>query len=434
METIHLKYGEGAVDLPVEGAGCVTWLRENPMEEIGDLEAEFRRCVTTGAIGSAPLKDLVGSEDPVTIVISDMTRFWMRQDLLCSLLVRYLHEEAGVPFANIAVLIALGTHRGNTEDERRKLAGDYAYEHAAKVADHDCDGTDLVRVGTTALGTEVWVNPLAVGRKVICIGGTVHHVMAGYGGGRKSVVPGIAGRATIQQNHRRALDPARPMTDRRVGSGRLPANPIHEDMEQAAALVGVTFGINIVVNSAGKHSGLFCGDFDLAWRESCRYVQKCYGLPIEKEADVVIASCGGFPKDINLYQSTKSIFNAVRAVKPGGTLILLAECREGSGAKDFFDWNTPLQEGRLDEALRESFTIGGYIFYAACEAIRKARVLLLSRIDPQLVTAMGITAFRDPARLLETVDFKGKDVYVIPYGGSVMPQLEEDYRRLCCNI
>lgn len=434
METIHLKYGEGAVDLPVEGANHIVWLRENPMKEIGDLASEFRRCVTTGVIGSAPLRELVGPEDAVTIVISDMTRFWMRQDLLCSLLVRYLHEEAGVPFKSMVILIALGTHRGNTEDERRKLAGDYAYQHVSKVVDHNCDAADLVHLGTTGLGTEVWVNPLTVGRKVICIGGTVHHVMAGYGGGRKTIVPGIAGRTTIRQNHQRALDPDRPMTDPRVGSGRLPSNPIHEDMEQAAALVGVTFGINVVVNSASRHSGLFCGDFDLAWRESCRYVQQCYGLPIEREGDIVIASCGGFPKDINLYQSTKSIFNAVRAVKPGGTLILLAECREGSGAKDFFDWNGPLREGRLDATLRESFTIGGYIFYAACETIRKARVLLLSQIDPGLVTDMGITAFRDPAKLLATVDFTGKNVYVIPYGGSVMPQLEEDYRRLCGSI
>ncbi len=418
----------------MEGASGVTYLYENPMREIDDIEGEFRRCVSEGTIGSAPLNEVVHKDDQVTIIISDMTRFWMRQDVLCSLLVRYLHETVGMPFANIAVLVGLGTHRKNSPDEMRKLTGEYTYTHVEQLADHDCDAKDLVLAGKTSLGTEVWVNPLVMGRKVICISGTVHHIMAGYGGGRKSIVPGIAGRQTIKLNHQRALDPQNPRSDPRIGAGVLTDNPIHEDMKEAAGLVPVAFGISIVVNSASRHSGLFCGDFDMAWRESCRYVQKSYGLPIEREADVVIASCGGFPKDINLYQSTKTLFNAAQAVKKGGTLILLAECREGGGAKDFFDWNIPLKEGGLDEALRKDFTIGGYIFYAACETIRKARTLLLGKIDPEEVRAMGIEAHTRMEELLCQVDFSDKEVYVIPYGGSVMPQLEQKYARLCGDV
>ena len=182
-------------------------------------------------------------------------------------------------------------------------------------------------------------------------------------------------------------------------------------MREAGALLHPVFGINIVVNSASRHSGLFCGDFDAAWRESCKYVQQCYGLPIKDQADVVFVSCGGFPKDLNFYQGSKSLFNAVRAVKPGGTLVMLAECSEGAGAKDFFDWLTPLREGHLDQSLREAFTIAGYIFYAACENIRKANILLLAgpKLDAQIVN--------------------DKDVYIIPFGGSVMPQTEADYAR-----
>ncbi len=418
----------------MDGASGVTYLYENPMREIDDIEGEFLHCVSEGTIGSDPLHEIVDRNDQVTIVISDMTRFWMRQDVLCSLLVRYLHEDVGMPFENMAVLVALGTHRKNSPEEMRKLTGDYTYAHVARLVDHDCDAEDLVLAGTTPLGTEVWVNPLVIGRKVICISGTVHHIMAGYGGGRKSIVPGVVGRNTIKLNHERALDPRNPRSDPRIGAGILTENPIHEDMEEAAGLVPVAFGISIVVNSASRHSGLFCGDFDQAWRESCRYVQKSYGLPIQREADVVIASCGGFPKDINLYQSTKTLFNAAQAVKKGGALILLAECREGGGAKDFFDWNVPLKQGVLDEALRKDFTIGGYIFYAACETIRKARTLLLGEIDPEEVRAMGIQAFTRMEDLLSQVDFSGKEVYVIPYGGSVMPQLERRYARLCGDV
>ena len=433
-DEIILKYGEQKASIPVMGAKSVSYIYENEMTEIIDIEKEFACCVKERTIDSKPLSELISKDDKVTVIISDITRFWMRQDILCGLTVRYLHEKLHVPFANISVLVALGTHRKSSGDELKKMAGEYAYANVAEVLDHDCDADDLVYVGTTSRGTAVKVNPLVTGRKVICISATVHHIMSGYGGGRKSIVPGVSSRDTIRQNHERALDPVKAMSDIRIGSGKLVNNPIHEDMNEAAGFVDVTFGISIVVNSASKYSGLFCGNFDKTWVESCRYVQKCYGLPIANEADIVIASCGGFPKDINLYQSTKSLFNASRAVKKGGTLILLAECREGGGADDFFAWNKPLQEGRLDEALRKDFTIGGYIFYAACEALRKGKTFLLSRIDADEVKDMGITAFDNIDDLLSGIDFEGKDIYVIPNSGSVMPQLEDDYKRLCGNL
>lgn len=270
MEQVHLKYGAGSVDFTIEGAKSVAYLHENPMRVIEDIKKEFLYRVTDGVIGTKPLPELIESDDQVTVVISDMTRFWMRQDILCEILVEYLHETVGIPFENIAVVIALGTHRKNTEEDKKKLAGSYVYEHVASVTDHDCDAPDLVYVGTTSLGTRVSVNPLAVGRKVICIGGTVHHIMAGYGGGRKSIVPGIASRETIRMNHQMALDPELPKSDVRVGSGKILVNPIHQDMCEAAELVHVTFGINIVVDSSSRHSGLFCGDFDKAWKERDR--------------------------------------------------------------------------------------------------------------------------------------------------------------------
>ena len=201
MEQVHLKYGTSAVDFEIDGAKSVKYLYENKMRVIEDIKAEFLHCVTDGVIGTKPLKELIAPTDPVTIVISDMTRFWMRQDVISELLVKYLHDEMGVGYDQIAVVVALGTHRKNTAEDRRKLASEFVYDHVASVTDHDCDAPDLVYIGTTSFGTRVSVNPLAVGRKVICIGGTVHHLMAGYGGGRKSIVPGIASRETIRMNH-----------------------------------------------------------------------------------------------------------------------------------------------------------------------------------------------------------------------------------------
>ncbi len=429
MEDIELKYGEGKVSINLDGASSVEFLTENEMPEITDLKAALLAAINEDVIDSAPLKDLIAPDDKVTIVISDITRFWMRQDKVLAILVEYMHDEMKIPYDNMVVLVALGSHRAADEEELCKLASKEVYDKV-KVVNHDCDADDLVNIGTTSRGTEVWVNPLAVGRKTIMIGGTVHHIMAGYGGGRKSVLPGISGRQTIRQNHTRALDPEAPKTDARVGGGKITMNPINEDMDEAAALLAPTFGINIVVNTSSKHSGLFCGNFHNAWLKSCEFCQKGYGKPIDYEADIVIASCGGFPKDINLYQATKTIFNATRAVKKGGTVIFLAECREGGGAKDFFSWMEPLKRGTLDEDLRKAFTIGGYIFYAACEVIRKCDLKMLSIIDKDVVRDMNIDSYDNMEELLKGVDFNGKSVYVIPYGGSVMPQLKDEFNAI----
>ena len=211
-------------------------------------------------INSKPLKEVIDKDDEVTIVVSDLTRLWQRQDLICELLVDYLTYEIGVKCENIAVVVAVGTHRKQTEAELCTITSKSVYDRV-KVVNHDCDAKDLVYVGTTKSGTKVCVNPLVVDRKVIMITGTVHHLMAGFGGGRKSVVPGVAGRQTIRQNHIQSLSKTEKRSDPLVGARILNRNPINEDMNEAAKLVDVAFGINIVVNSSSKHSALICGVF-----------------------------------------------------------------------------------------------------------------------------------------------------------------------------
>ena len=418
--TFFLKYGERDVEIPIQGAHSIQVLQENPMKEIEDLRAAFYKAVEQEPIDSLPLSQLIGKDDLVTLVVSDITRAWMHQDQIVEPLVSFLHETCKVPYAHMVILIALGTHRPNTEEEMKQIVSPAVYENV-QVINHNCDAPDLVYVGTTSRGTRVEVNPLVVGRKVILIGGTVHHLMAGFGGGRKSVLPGVSSRRSIRENHERALSPTEKKTDDKVGSGKLSLNPIHEDMDEAAALVAPVFGINLVVASSGKHSGLFCGNWRTAWEASCRYQKQCYEVPVDRLADVVIVSCGGYPKDINLYQAIKSPLNAINAMKPGGTLLFLAECRDGGGAKDYFDWIRPLKEGRLDEALRADFTIGGYIFYATCEWLRRGNIFLMSELPPELVKEMNITSAPQIETLLKQIDFTGKDVYVVPYGGYVLP-------------
>lgn len=423
-EKLAFRYGEEELTIPVEKARWVRRLEEKPNTPIEDLEAAFRAAVEEHAIDSLPLKALITPQDHVTIIASDITRGWMHQDVVCEMLVRYLHETMELPFENIVILIAQGTHRAHSPAEMVKTVSAYAAERV-RLVNHDCQAADLISLGTTSRGTPVKVNPLCVGRKVIMIGGTVHHLIAGYGGGRKSIVPGVAGWETIQKNHSYSLHPALSQAADHVGLGILENNPVHLDMLEAANMVGPVFGINLVVNAHGKHCAMLCGHWQKAWEASCRLVNELFGLPIGEKADMVIAGCGGFPKDINLYQGVKSLLNANEAVKDGGEIIFLCQCREGGGPPDFFDWINPLKEGRLTEALRENFTIAGYVFFAMCQIIRRCKVRMLTLLPADTTAAMGVEAYQSLDAMLDQVSFEGKTVYAMPFGGSVLPYLAE---------
>lgn len=423
MEKISLAYGDTAVEIGFEGARSVRVLKGKNIPGTDDLKEMFLKATGPECIASKPLNKLIFPEDKVTIIISDITRFWMRQDRVCAQLIPYLHEALGVEYENIVILVAVGTHRMQTEDELEMLVSKEVYSQV-RVLNHDCMAPDLTFLGTTSRGTPVYVNPLAVGRKVIVIGGTIHHLMSGYSGGRKNILPGVSGKTTINHNHIHSLSPTLPRSNPLIGMGLLEHNPVNEDMNEAAELAAPVFGINIVMDVESGNCRLICGHFAGAWEESCRVVQQMMGIPVEKKADIVVVSCGGYPKDINLYQGVKSLINAAEAVKDGGTLIFLAECREGGGPPAYFSWIDCLCRGTLDSDLRKDFTIAGYIFYASCEAMAKAEVLMLTEIPAAALEGMGARVFSDIDSLLGEVDFTDKDVYVMPYGGYTVPYLK----------
>lgn len=419
---VSLKYGTEVIELEIKGAKSIEEINPIKMPEIEDLGLALRKAVEEDVIGTKPLKELIFPGDKITIVVSDITRSWMHQGDVLTKLGEYLRDEMGVALSDITVLIALGTHRKSSQEEMRIIAGDLLYENST-VVDHDCDA-ECAYMGTTSRGTKVMVNPLVVGRKVIVVGGTVHHMMAGFGGGRKNLLPGVSSRDTIRANHERALDPVLPHSDLRVGCGLLIDNPINEDMDEAASFIDTTFSINIVAASSGKHSGLFCGKLKDAWQASCEYVRKSFEISIPKEADVVLVSSGGAPKDMNLYQGCKGMLNGMRAVKEGGEILWLCKCPEGCGAPDYTAWLKPFKEGILDEALRKDFTIGGFIFYLTVETLQKAKCSILTTIDKDTCKAMHMAPYTDASEMIKSIDFTGKTVYVIPYGGAVVPMVD----------
>ncbi|MCL1796090.1 MAG: nickel-dependent lactate racemase [Clostridia bacterium] len=416
-----MRYGGGEVSFSLPDGCRVTTLEAGPYPAIDDLPDAFSRAISDECVDSPPLASLLSAEDSVTIVVSDITRSWMRQDAIIRLLMD-LFERIGIPDERVTILIAIGTHRKQSEDEMRRIVSPEIYRRV-RVVNHDCDAEDLVYVGTTRLGTRVTVNPLVLGRKVILIGGTVHHLMSGFGGGRKSIVPGVSARATVYQNHRHALAPRAARSNEAIGMGVLEGNPIHEDMLEAAYFVNPAFGVNLVVRD-GRFLAICCGHWRSAWEKSCRIAHAVFGVPIAEQSDIVIASCGGYPRDIDLYQGAKSLLNASQAVRPGGSLVFLAECGEGGGPEEFFGWIDSLCRGTLDMDLRADFTIAGYIFYAACEAISRAKTYMLTGIDSALLAPMRVHAGTDLGELLGAIDFSGKTVCLMPMAGNTMPYMK----------
>ena len=417
-QQFDFAYGNGTIPLTVK-ARSIDVIEAVTPEPISDLQEAFRRAVEECAIGSAPLKEVVSAQDEVTVIISDITRAYMHQERICPLLLDYLHGVCGVPYENIVYLVAVGTHRMQTEEEFARIASPYVKE-LVRIVNHDCDG-ELVRVGVTSRGTEVDVNPLVVGRKVILLGGTVHHFFAGYGGGRKSILPGVAGRSTIMQNHAHAIDPMAAQPNPLCGLGVTAFNPVHEDMAEAATLVNPAFAINMIADGQGRHLALPSGHWLQSWQESCALVDKFNGVEIPQRADAVVVCAGGFPKDINLYQSCKSLINGFQAVKPGGKIIFISECREGGGPAEFFGWSKYLPDNTLDSALRANFTVAGYIFYACVSIADNAEVHVLSALDPADLTAMHMHPHASAEEIASLLDFGDQHVIVMPRGANTVP-------------
>ena len=313
--TEPMKYGQTEFEVHLPPELIAAELEPNQVDLPQRTTAEHIRWALDHPIDSAPLKELVKAGDKVCVVISDVTRRWQAPDTYLPILIGEL-EAAGVRDEDILILSATGTHRRQTEEEHIGLVTKPVYDRI-RVEDHVCtDQDNLAYVGTTSRGTPVWLDKRALAcDKIILTGGVVYHFMAGFGGGRKSILPGIAGRETIMKNHNLALNPG-------IGSGSNPnvrsanmnaANPVHADMMEACSMVRPTFLLNVVVNDEQEIIAAFAGNWVTAHRAACDLVDRMYGVPVKEKTPLVIASAGGYPKDLNFYQTIKTLSNA-----PGG--------------------------------------------------------------------------------------------------------------------
>lgn len=427
MKEYKFRYGNTSVSIPVDESQVIGVIEGNDTTPLSNISGALMDAIDN-PIDSAPLSEVAAKASSIAIIVSDMTRYWMRQDLIVPLIVEYLVEKCGKSYEDLTIVIATGTHVGGSEDDLRTLVTSPVFDKVRTI-NHDCRDKNLVYLGTTSYGTPVSINKEAADADlVICLGAATYHVMAGFGGGRKSILPGISSLDTIKHNHAYSLAPDAFITNPEIGNGKLEGNPLNEDMLEAAAMMKNLFMITLVTDTEFQLESIYAGHWRTSWEKACEEVKRIYTVPIEKKADVVITSCGGFPKDESLYQGTKAVDNVISALKDGGTLILMLEGRNGGGSPDYFDWIKPLVGGTFEEELRNNFTVGGYIFFLNCEQAARFNILMYSSIPAETVAPMGIKAYDDLDKLMEDAHIEGKSVYIIPSGSTVLPVVADSGR------
>jgi nickel-dependent lactate racemase len=430
MKKFSLRFGKGTVEFQIPEEQLLYELMGNNHPALPDPAAAYLRSLDY-PIDAPPLKEIVKPNDTVAITVSDITRAWQKNASTLSLLIDYLNR-AGVPDSKITVIIAVGNHRQNTETEFVEICSP-AVCHRIKVVNHNArDTANMVYLGKTSRGTEVSLNRIVVeADKVILTGGVIYHFMVGYGGGRKSVVPGVASLKTIQQNHLWSLSPT-------LGGGSsdycqnmiTKGNSQHEDMMEVAAFLRPHFLINVVMNYEDRIAAIFAGNWVSAWMEATRLVDDMYCGKIDERADIVIASAGGYPKDISLYQSQKTLDNARYAAKKGGVVVILAECPDIAEPPEYFKGFKYPDVYEQEKALRENYDLPGWVALRHSECCRDNQVILLTRPENENYAR---TAKLHPVFSMEEalkVAYKkcGLDrpkITVMPFGANTFPLLSE---------
>lgn len=381
-------------------------------------------------IDSPPLKEIVTPGETIAIAVSDITRVWQHNELTLPILIDYLNE-AGIADKDITIIIAVGAHRQNTAEEITELCTEEICKRV-KVVNHNAwDTGNMVYYGKTSRGTEVSFNRItAEADRVILTGGVIYHYMVGYGGGRKSIMPGVSSLKTIQQCHMWAMG-------KRLGEGSNPlssnmkthGNPSHEDMMEVAAFLKADFIVNVVPNLEGDITGIFTGNWISAWQQATQLVDEIFGVSIQEQADIVIASAGGYPKDINLYQSQKTIDNAVYAMKQGGVAIILADCPDIKEPGEFFDWFNYPTAFDMEKAVRKNFLLSGWVAVRQLEYANLGHILLVTqKKNIELIRKAGIQGVASMEEALaiayEKCGSNSPKVTILPQGANTFPILE----------
>lgn len=427
MREFELKQGKGIVKFSINEKDVIGIIDNNPSTS-SKTEEQIIKEALEYPISSPKLKEIVQAGEKICIVIPDVTRIWQKPAVYLPIIVDEL-TQAGIRKEDILFISATGSHRDQTEVEYKQLLGDKLYGKF-NIIDHDCNDKDnLIYVGKTSYGTPVTVNKKAIEcDHIIVTGGIVYHFLVGWSGGKKSILPGISSYETIMANHGLSLNEnLGDGTRSEVKCGNITNNPIHLDMEEAVAFVAPSFMFNVIMDSHGNISAAVAGDYLKAHEQGRKYVDEFDSVIISEKADLVIATAGGYPKDINFYQSSKLFMNSIEAAKDGGTIIALTECSEGLGGNDevssiLADYDTLLKR---EVALRKDYSISKHVGYLACEIAQNFNLILVSNLDPKFIKNTGIKLVKtieEAINLAYAENGGNLKTYIMPHGANTLPK------------
>ena len=418
MTEIRLGYGKNSLSLTFN-QDRFRVLSGNSADDQPLTDVEIGGALSA-PIQSPPLEDLFSADDSVLIVVSDATRATASAQIL-NLLVRRL-IQIGVSPADLAVIFATGIHRPVTPAEKIELLTPFIAQRV-KTIDHAAyDASQMVLLGTTDRGTPVEVNrALKDFSRVIITGAIGFHYFAGFTGGRKSICPGLASARTIEATHMLALDFETGGRRAGVGTGLLNGNAVHEECERIAALIGPCFGINSVVDERGRAVRIYAGDWRAAHQTGCGEYLNSHAVEIDEQREVVIASCGGSPYDINLIQAHKALDMAAHACSDGGTIVLLAECLDGLGHPTFLKWFEAKDSRALEARLRDGYEVNGQTAWSLLAKAERYRVYLVSELPDEEVRRMRMIPARSLTDALDQIDGEPR-AFVMPHGARFLPR------------
>ena len=380
MHSVQLKYGKAEIHLDLADATRV--LTINEPASVVDPE-------TFGVDLTFQLGRLKPVLDDVAVVVADKTRLCAYREYL-PVLVRVL-KAGGAEKRNITFYVAYGTHPRQSDAESRAAYG--AVYDDCRFIHHDCDGSTLFNSqGQTSRDTPILVRKdILKAGFIITFGAVTHHYFAGYGGGRKLLFPGLGARPAIYHNHGLFLDKETGRLAANCEPGQLQGNPLAEDIEAVVAARPADLAIHGLLDSHGKVCQLITGAGEIPFQKACRQQGLNCEIQHDRAYDLVIASCGGYPKDINFIQSHKAVHNAAKFVKDGGRLIVLARCPDGIGSDTFLPWFELGGYRAAFERLARDYAGNGGTALSMMEKARRIDINLVTELPDEAVRLMGAT-------------------------------------------
>lgn len=423
LQTYTFAYGRGEKEFTIDNDKVIKEVRTEDFPPMQDIRQGVLDAVRN-PIGCESIEKIIKPGDTVAFICNDPTRVANSYDFM-PVLVEEMNR-LGVKDEDMSIVFSLGTHRDMTQAEMEEAVGaDIA--HRLKTFNSTCtvEG-DFEYFGDTSRGTPVWINKhLCHVDHVILTGTIVHHYFSGYGGGRKAILPGCAAMETVRKNHSFMLD-------ENAALGRTVGNPVYEDQMEGVALFAKgrsLFLFNAVLNAHHQFLRMFAGDYIAAHKEACKFVDQVYGCVIPKKADLVIASCGGYPKDINVYQMQKTMDNTMCAVRKDGVVILLADCEEGSGSKVLEETFKRLKTAEEIKAeLESNFRIGANKAFAVSRPQAYARYILVTSLDRDLAKTMhfkgAVNTVEEALEIAKEYVGENPDIILMPEGSLTVPRVE----------